>query len=54
MYRDVITHIFGTINSKTNFLGFKCVSGKTVFIGYPEGDGFIYGKFGTKFHEVKV
>ena len=56
-YRDAVTHVFGTISSKTNFinfLGFKCVSGKTVFVGYPEGDGFIYGKFGTKFHEVKV
>ena len=56
-YRDAVTHIFGTMNPKTemiNFLGFKCVSGKTVFVGYPEGDGFIFGKFGMKFHEIKV
>ena len=56
-YRDGATHVFGTISSKTNminFFGFKCVSGKTVFVGYPEGDGFIFGKFGTKFHELKV
>jgi len=56
-YRDAVTHIFGTVNPKTemiNFLGFKCVSGKTVFVGYPEGDGFIFGKFGMKFHEIKV
>ena len=56
-YRDAVTHVFGTVSQKTNlinFLGFKCVSGKTVFVGYPEGDGFIFGKFGTKFHELKV
>jgi hypothetical protein len=56
-FRDAATHVFGTISSKTNminFFGFKCVSGKTVFVGYPEGDGFIFGKFGMKFHELKV
>ena len=56
-YRDAVTHIFGTISSKTqmiNFFGFKCVSGKTVFVGYPEGDGFIFGNFGKKFHEIKI
>jgi hypothetical protein len=37
-----------------NFLGFKCVSGKTVFVGYPEGDGFLFGNFGKKFHEIKI
>ena len=56
-YRDAVTHIFGTMNQTTqtiNFLGFKCLSGKTVFVGYPEGEGFIFGKFGMKFHEIKV
>jgi len=56
-YRDAVTHVFGTISSKTgyiNFFGFKCISGKTVFVGYPEGDGFIFGKFGEKFHEIKI
>ena len=56
-YRDAVTHVFGTISSKTgyiNFFGFKCASGKTVFVGYPEGDGFIFGKFGEKFHEIKI
>ena len=56
-YRDAVTHVFGTISSKTgilNFFGFKCVSGKTVFVGYPEGDGFIFGHFGKKFHEIKI
>ena len=56
-YKDAITHVFGTISEKTGlvtFFGFKCVSGKTVFVGYPEGNGFIFGKFGKKFHEIKV
>ena len=37
-----------------NFLGFKWISGKTIFVGYPEGDGFLFGNFGKKFHEIKV
>ena len=56
-YKDAVTHVFGTISRKTEFLsffGFKCVSGKTVFVGYPEGDGFIFGGFGKKFHEIKI
>ena len=56
-YRDAVTHVFGTMSTKTNlitFFGFKCVSGKTVFVGFPEGDGFMFGKFGSKFHEIKV
>ena len=56
-YRDAVTHVFGTLSSKTNminFLGFKCVSGKTVFVGFPEGEGFLFGKFGAKFHEIKL
>ena len=56
-YRDGVTHIFGTISQKTNminFIGFKCISGKTVFVGFPEGDGFLFGKFGMKFHELKM
>ena len=56
-YRDGVTHVFGTISPKTNkinFIGFKCISGKTVFVGFPEGDGFLFGKFGMKFHEVKM
>ena len=56
-YRDGVTHVFGTINPKTNlinFIGFKCISGKTVFVGFPEGNGFLFGKFGMKFHELKM
>ena len=56
-YRDGVTHVFGTISPKTNkinFIGFNCISGKTVFVGFPEGDGFLFGKFGMKFHELKM
>ena len=56
-YRDAVTHIFGTYNEQSNlitFLGFKCISGKTVFVGFPEGDGFLFGKFGKKFHDIKL
>ena len=56
-YRDAITHIFGTINKESGFitfLGFKCISGKTVFVGFPEGDGFLFGKFGNKLHDLKL
>ena len=55
-YRDAITHIFGTINSKNiiSFFGFKCISGKTEFVGNPEGKGFLIGGFGKKFHSIKL
>ena len=55
-YRDAITHIFGTINSKNliSFIGFKCISGKTEFVGVPEGSGFLIGGFGKKFHSIKL
>ena len=56
-YMDAVTHIFGTINQKSGyitFLGFKCISGKTLFVGFPEGEGFLFGKFGSKFHDIKL
>ena len=56
-YRDYVTHIFGTINKNSeiiSFLGFKCASGKTVYIGSPSGEGFIFGGWGTKFHHLKI
>ena len=46
-YKDSITHIFGTINPENgiiSFLGFKCVSGKMSYVGFPKGEGFLYGK----------
>ena len=56
-YRDAITHIYGTISEETNyitFIGFKCISGKTLFIGKPKGNGFLFGKFGYKFHYLTL
>ena len=56
-YRDAITHIYGTIHEETKyitFLGFKCISGKTLFIGKPKGKGFLFGKFGYKFHYLTL
>ena len=56
-YRDYVTHIFGTFNKNSeiiSFLGFKCVSGKTEFVGAPSGEGFIFGGWGTKFHQLKM
>ena len=55
-FRDSITHIFGTKNEETGyitFLGFKCISGKTQFIGFPKGKSFLIGKFGKKFKQLK-
>ena len=49
-YRDSITHIFGTYTSKITFIGFKCRSGKTEFVGKPKGKGFLFGHFGKQFH----
>ena len=54
---DAITHIFGTFDEKSGyitFIGFKCISGKTVFDGNPKGDGFLFGQFGNKLHDIKV
>ena len=52
--RDGITHIFGTVSDKINFLGFKCRSGKTSFIGQPSGNPFVYGGRNKQFKSVKV
>ena len=44
--KDAVTHIFGTMNQEKGiitFLGFKCVSGKTLFVGYPNGSPFLFG-----------
>jgi len=56
-YRDGITHVFGTLDPQTEvitFLGFKCISGKMSFVGKPKGNGFLFGKFGAKLHDIKV
>ena len=57
LYQDSITHIFGTFDENTkaiNFLGFKCFSGKTRFIGYPKGESFLFGEFGKKFYNLRL
>ena len=54
---DAVTHIFGTIeqtNHTISFLGFKCISGKKMFVGYPEGEPFLFGEFGKKFYNLRI
>ena len=56
-YRDAITHIFGTIDPQSGiitFLGFKCISGKMAYVGKPKGEGFLFGQFGAKLHDLKI
>ena len=56
-YRDLVTHVFGTFDPEVKiltFLGFKCASGKTVFVGFPKGDGFLFGKFGKNINQFKI
>ena len=56
-FRDLVTHVFGTFDKDTkilSFLGFKCTSGKLVFVGVPKGEGFLFGKFGTKLGQFKI
>ena len=55
-FRDAITHVFGTVDQKTGcitFIGFKCVSGKTQFVGFPKGKSFLMGEFGKKMKQLK-
>ena len=54
LYRDNITHVFGTYTNKIEFLGFKCRSGKVGFVGKPKGDAFLFGNYGEQFHYVKT
>ena len=57
LYRDGITHIFGTVDKYThtiNFLGFKCISGKMRFFGIPDGEPFLFGEFGKKFDNLRL
>ena len=57
LYRDSITHIFGTFDKTSyiiTYLGFKCVSGKIRFIGMPSGESFLFGEFGKKFYNLRV
>ena len=55
-FRDAITHVFGTVDEKTNyitFIGFKCISGKTQFVGTPKGKSFLIGEFGKRINQLK-
>ena len=55
-FRDAITHVFGTVDEETKyitFLGFKCISGKTQFVGTPKGKSFLIGEFGKKMNQFK-
>ena len=52
--RDAISHVFGTFDNTLTFIGFKCRSGKTVHVGKPKGDAFLYGVPGNVFHYMKV
>ena len=56
LYRDSITHIFGTINNQNiiSFLGFKLISGKIKYTGNPDGNSFLFGEFGKKFLNLKL
>ena len=52
--RDGITHICGTCNdSAITFLGFKCRSGKILFIGKPDGKPFIFGVIKGQVQSIK-
>ena len=55
-FRDAVTHVFGTMDEEIGiitFLGFKCVSGKTQFVGIPKGKSFLMGSFGEKMQQFK-
>ena len=53
--RDGITHIGGTYNiDGINFLVFKCRSGKTCFIGKPDGTPFLYGNYKKQLQTIKI
>ncbi len=53
--RDGITHILGTIDEKITFLGFKCRSGKTSYIGNnPKGQLFFFGEYKKQLQSLKI
>ena len=53
--RDGITHIGGTYNDEgIKFLVFKCRSGKTSFIGRPDGTPFLYGNYKKQLQRIKI
>ena len=52
--RDGITNVFGTYTDHVTFLGFKCRSGKTLFIGKPEGEPFLFGVIGKQVQGFEI
>ena len=53
--RDGITHIGGSYNEEgINFLVFKCRSGKTSFIGKPNGTPFLFGNYKKQLKMIKI
>ena len=53
--RDGITHIGGTYNEEgINFFIFKCRSGKTSFIGKPNGTPFLFGNYKKQLKTIKI
>ena len=50
--RDGIISIVGTFTDHLTAIGFKCRSGKTVFVGKPEGDSFLFSEVGKELKYV--
>ena len=55
-FRDLVIYILSFDKEKKiiSFPGFKYPSGKTVFVGFPKGDGFLFGTFGSKLSQIKI
>jgi calpain-15 len=53
--RDYVTHIFGSYTGKFECMGFKTSNGKFYMSGnVRKGTPFIIGKYGEKFHGMKI
>ena len=52
--RDGIISIIGTFSNYLTFIGFKCRSGKTLFVGKPNGDPFIFSEVGKELKYIKI
>jgi hypothetical protein len=54
-FRDYVTHMFGTYSGKMECMGFKTSNGKFYQVGdCKKGTPFIIGKYGEKFHGMKI
>ena len=52
--RDGIISILGTFTDHLTSLGFKCRSGKTSFVGKPEGDPFLFSEVGKELKYIRI